>query len=360
MNDSELEFFKQLSESFGPSGFEREPLSLLKNYVNSFADEIEMDKLGSLLYVLKGDAEHPRIVIPGHIDEIGFIITGFTDSYIQFTNLGGWFDQILLGQRVRIRTKKIDIMGVIAAKPPHLIPQEERKKVVKMKQMFIDVGCRTKDELQELGIRLGDPIVPVSDFTILYDKKIAMGKAFDDRIGAFVAATVCKRLKEGKIKHPNTVIGAATTQEEVGARGARTMAHLADPEIAIVCEVEIAGDIPDVKPNLAPSKMGRGVSILTYDRSMIPNQALKEFVIDTAEECKIKYQLSLVPSGGTDGGAIHISRKGIPSIVLGVPTRHIHSPVGFFALSDFDATVQLVIELVKRLDQSTVKGFTEF
>lgn len=359
MNESDFKFFKQLSESFGPSGFERESLSLLKTFV-SFANEVETDRLGSLLYTLKGDNERPRIAIPGHIDEIGFITTGYTEAYIQFTNLGGWFDQVLLGQRVQIRTNKGDVLGVIAAKPPHLVSPDERKKVVTMKDMYIDVGCRKKDELLNLGIRIGDPIVPVSECSLLHNHTIAMGKAFDDRVGVCVAAFACKTIAEENIKHPNTVIGAATTMEEVGARGARTMAHVSDPDVAIICETSISGDFPGSKAGPAPAKMGEGVAIYTYDRSMIPNPLLKEFVIATAEREKIDYQLSITATGGTDGGSIHLNREGCPSIVLGVPTRHIHSPVGFFSLHDFDAAVKLVIALIKTLDADVVQSFTKF
>ncbi len=359
MNDSELEFFKKLSESFGPSGFEREPLMLLKNYVKSFADEIKMDKLGSLVYTMKGETDQPRIVIPGHIDEIGFIITGFTDAFIRFTNLGGWLDQTILGQRVTVRSLKGDFLGVIAAKPPHLIPLEDRKKLIPMDEMFIDIGCKTKEDLNKLEIKIGDPVAPYSPFMLLHGKSIAMGKAFDDRIGTFLATLACKKIKEERIKHPNTLIGAATTQEEVGSRGAQTMANLANPDVAIVCETSIADDIPGNKTGPPQAKMGEGVSIYTYDRSMIPNPQLKEFVIKTAKDCKIPYQLSLT-SGGTDGGPIHISRIGCPSIVLGVPTRHIHSLDSIFSTTDFDAAILLVIELIKRLDSQTVRSFTEF
>jgi putative aminopeptidase FrvX len=359
MNDSELQFLKELTESFGPSGFEREPLKFLKNYV-TFADELKTDKLGSLMFLAKGTTDHPRILLPGHIDEIGFCVIGFTELYIQFIDLGGWWSQVLLGQRVRIRTSKGDVHGVIAAKPVHLVTEEERKKVVEMKDMFIDVGCTSKEELEQLGIKLGDPIVPVSDFTLLTNKKTAMGKALDDRVGVCVATLACKRIKEQKISHPNTVIGAATTQEELGARGARTLAVAASPDVAIICETSISGDIPGTKAGPAPGKLGDGVAIYTFDRSMVPNQSLKEFVIKTAEECKIPHQLTLTGTGGTDGGSIHTSGIGCPTIVLGVPTRHIHSHNGVFALSDLDAAVQLVVELVKRLDQKTVQSFTEF
>ncbi|MFX1295759.1 MAG: M42 family metallopeptidase [Promethearchaeota archaeon] len=360
MDNSEIEFFKRLSDAFGPSGFEREPLKLLKDYISPFADKIETDKLGSLLYTIKGDSNYPRIAIPGHIDEIGFITTEFTDAFIRFHNLGGWLDQTILGQRVIIRANTGDYIGVIAAIPPHLVRPEERKKIVSMHEMFIDIGCQTKEELEKTGIKIGDPIAPISPFTLLHEKRIAMGKAFDDRIGAFVVALTCKKIKNEKISHPNTVIGAATTQEEVGARGARTMSHVSDPDIALICETSISGDVPGSKAGPAPSQMGKGVAIYTYDRSMIPNPALKEFVIKTAKECKIAHQLSFTATGGTDGGAIHLSRKGIPAIVLGVPTRHIHSLCSIFALRDFDAAVQLIIELIRRLDKQTVKNFTEY
>jgi putative aminopeptidase FrvX len=358
MHESDLEFLKQLCEAFGPSGFEREPLSLLKDYIRPFADLTEADKLGSLLYTIQGSEDHPRIAIPGHIDEIGFIVTGIPDAFIRFVNLGGWLDQTILGQRVVIRSNRGDFPGVIAAIPPHLLSQEERKKIIPMGKMFIDIGCTTQEEVEKTGIKIGDPIAPISPFTLLHDKKIAMGKAFDDRVGAFVVALACKKLKTQP--HPNTVIGVASVQEEVGARGARTMSHVSDPDLAIICETSIAAaDIPGKKAGPAPSKMGDGVAIYTYDRSMIPNPLLKEFVIKTAQDCGIPYQLSITATGGTDGGAIHLTRKGIPSIVIGVPTRHIHSLCSIFALSDFEAAVRLVIELVKRLDMQTTRSFTE-
>jgi len=357
VNDAELNFLQQFSEAFGPSGFEREPLSLLKEYVKPFVDKIETDRLGSLLYTCKGSSERPRIAIPGHIDEIGFIVTGIPDAFIRFVNLGGWLDQTILGQRVIVRSDKGDFPGVIAAIPPHLLSQDERKKIIPMHNMFIDIGCKTKEEVEQTGIKIGDPIAPISPFTLLHNKTIAMGKAFDDRVGALVVASACKKLKAQP--HPNTIIGAATTQEEVGARGARTMSHVSDPDIAIICETSISGDIPGAKAGPAPSKMGEGVAIYTYDRSMIPNPVLKDFVIKTAKDAKIPYQLSITATGGTDGGSIHLSRRGIPAIVLGVPTRHIHSLCSIFALSDFDAAVQLVVELVKRLDMQTVQSFTE-
>ena len=168
---------------------------------------------------------------------------------------------------------------------------------------------------------------------------LACGKAFDDRVGAFIAAEVVRRLKEGRIEHPNTVIGAATVQEEVGLRGARTSAYVVQPDVCITLEVDIAGDVPGIEAHEAPTKMGLGPAILTYDASMIPNQGLKDLIVRVAEEARIPYQLSQMKGGGTDAGAIHIANAGCPSIVLTVPTRHIHSHVGMLSLEDIDNAV---------------------
>jgi endoglucanase len=187
---------------------------------------------------------------------------------------------------------------------------------------------------------------------------LALGKAFDDRVGAFIAAEVVRKLKEGRIEHPNTVTGAATVQEEIGLRGARTSAHIAQPDVCITLEVDIAGDVPGIEPHEAPTRMGMGPAVLTFDASMVPNQGLKELVIRTAEECGIPHQLSQMKGGGTDGGAIHMANAGCPTVVITVPTRHIHSHVGMVSLDDIDNAVALLVEVVKRLDRKTVDSFT--
>jgi len=354
-----LDLMKEMMEAFGPSGFEREVNGIAKAYMEPYSDEVVVDKLGTVTFVARGGSERPRVLLAGHTDEVGFIVSTVTkEGYLTFNPLGGWWDQVLLSQRVTIRTNKGLIPGVIAAKPPHILPQDERNKVVTKKQMFIDVGCSSKEEVEEMGVKMGDPVVPWSPFSIIRDGKVAMGKAFDDRIGAFIFMEAIRRIKEGKIDHPNTVYGAATVQEEVGLRGATTISHVVDPDVAIVLEVDIAGDVPGIKPQEAPTKMGEGPSLLTYDRSMIPNQPLKEFVIKVAKESEIPLQLSQVSGGGTDAGRIHVSRAGCPSVVISVPTRHIHSHVGLLSLEDVDNAIRLVIELLKRLDANTVEGFT--
>ena len=365
-------FLEKLTNCFGPSGFEREALKIVRDYVKPYSDKISLDKLGSLQFIKKGSSDSPIILLPGHVDEVGFIVSGINKlGYVTFNPLGGWFDQVLLGQRVRIRTEKGDVDGLIAAKPPHLLTEEERSKVIKKDMMFIDVGASNEDEAKAMGIRIGNPIAPISNFSMLEKKKIkegkakgketiCFGKAFDDRVGAFVASEVVKRLSVNKIKHPNTVVGAATVQEEVGLRGARTTGYMIKPDVCLTLEVDISGDVPGIEPHQAPTKMGDGLSLTTYDSSMIPNQGLVEFIIKTAERAKIPYQLSTIARGGTDAGVIHISHIGCPSVVLGVPTRHIHSHVGVFSINDLENCVRLVVELIKRLDKKTVDGFTKY
>ena len=357
-----LSLLKEMLESFGPAGFEVETAAIVKKAVKAYADEVTTDKLGSVIFTHKGTAEQPRVLLAGHIDEVGFVISGIDDKtgFLTFNPLGGWWDQVLLSQRVVVRTEKGDVPGVIAAKPPHLLSLDEMKKVVEKKSMFIDIGATSKKEAEDVGVKIGDPVVPFSGFSTIRNGKLGMGKAFDDRIGAFIAMEVVRRLADENVKHPNTVYGAATVQEEVGARGAATVAHVVDPDVAIVLEVDIAGDVPGVQPQEAPSKMGKGPSILTFDSSMIPNQALKRFVIETARKSKIPYQLSLVATGGTDAMRIHMSRAGCPSIVISVPTRHIHSHVGILNFEDVENAVKLTLELIKRFDKKTVNGFTAF
>ncbi len=357
MDKREIKLMQKMMDAFGPSGFEREINKIVKNEVENFADEIFTDRLGSVAFTLEGDG--PKVLLTGHTDEVGFIVSSITDEgYLTFNQLGGWWDQVLLAQKVIVRGINGDVIGIIASKPPHILPAEERKKVVEKKDMFIDIGASTRGEVEEAGIRVGDGVVPWSPFDVIREGKIAMGKAFDDRIGTFVIMEAMRRIKEQNIKHSNKIIGAATVQEEVGLRGAQTMAQTVNPDVAIVLEVDIAGDVPGIKPQEAATKLGFGPGLITYDRSMIPNQEFKEFVMDTAKQAQIPLQLSQMAGGGTDAGRIHLNASGCPSVVLTVPTRHIHSHVGLLSLKDTEDAVMLVVELLKKLDWETVNSFT--
>lgn len=357
MEKRAIELMQKMMDAFGPSGFEREINKLVKKEVESYTDEILTDKLGTLAFTLEG--EGPKVLLTGHTDEVGFIVSSITkEGFLTFNQLGGWWDQVLLAQKVIVRGKKGDIVGIIASKPPHILPMEERKKIVEKKDMFIDIGASTMEEVEEAGIRIGDPVVPWSPFDVIRDGKIAMGKAFDDRIGTFVIMEAMRRIKEQNMAHPNKIFGAATVQEEVGLRGAQTIAQTVNPDVSIVLEVDIAGDVPGIKPHEAATKLGGGPGLITYDRSMIPNQPFKEYVIDTAKQAQIPLQLSQMAGGGTDAGRIHVNASGCPTVVLTVPTRHIHSHVGLLSLKDAENAIRLLVELLKKLDWETVKSFT--
>jgi endoglucanase len=355
-----MKFMKDLMESFGPSGFETETAKIVKEYLKPYSNEIICDKLGSVIFVKKGSSQRPRILMAGHLDEVGFVVTGIDEKtgFLKFGPLGGWWDQVLLSQRVIVRTKKGDLPGVIASKPPHVLTEEERKVVVKKEDMYIDIGACSMEEAVKMGVKIGDPVTPWSPFSVFKEGKFASGKGFDDRIGVFVMAEAIRRIKENNIRHPNTIYAAATVQEEVGLRGAKTAAHVVDPDVGLVLEVDIAGDVPGIQPHQAPTKLGKGPSLLTYDRSMIPNQPLKNFIIDLAEKKKIPLQLSQSTGGGTDAGSIHLDREGCPTAVISVPTRHIHTHVGYLCLEDVENAVKLTIEIIKELDAERVRSFT--
>ena len=357
MDKTEL-LLKEITELNGVSGYEGEVRKLMAREMKGKVDSIQYDKMGSIMGVKKGTTDKPRVMVVGHMDEIGFMVKEITkEGYIKFLPLGGWWGHVALGQRMRIITSKGPVIGVVGSTPPHLLPMEDRKKVLEIKEMFIDVGCQEKFDVQKkLGIRLGDPIIPDSEFTILGNKKMYMSKAFDNRMACAVVIDVLDKLQ--RVKHPNTILGTASVQEEVGLRGAQTVAFLGDPDVCIVVDTGIGQDIPPAGFSKT-EKLGGGPSILVYDGSMIPNLALRDLAIKTAETAKITYHLTSMERGGTDGGRVHVSRIGVPSIVIGPPVRYIHSHNGILNRTDYDNTVKLVTELVKRLDKKTVASLTE-
>jgi endoglucanase len=246
-------------------------------------------------------------------------------------------------------------MGVIGAKPPHLMAEEERKKMVDKKEMYIDIGATSFEEVEEAGVRVGDPAIPASDFRVLdCPKRTYLAKAFDDRAGVALVVAVLQNLSAGS--HPNTVFGVATVQEEVGVRGATTSVEAVNPDVAIVVDVDIAGDVPGIKPEESSIKMGGGPTVLAYDARMIPNLKLRDMVIDLAKQSGIPLQISTVEGGATDGSAIHLHKTGVPTVVLSIPTRHIHSHNSMMRRDDFDYAVKLATELIRKLDGATVNA----
>lgn len=356
MADPTMELLRELTEANGIPGYEGPVRSVVRAHLESLG-KLSQDKIGSVICQAEGSTEAPKVMLAGHMDEIGFMVKHITkEGFIHFLPLGAWFDQVLLDQRVVIKTNQDEVVGVIGAKPPHLLPADQRTKVVKRKDMYIDIGATSKEEVEEAGVRAGDPVIPRANFVSLANGKTYLSKAFDDRVGVALMISSLEQLKS--TEHPNTVYGVATVQEEVGVRGATTSVRAVDPDVAIVLESDIAGDVPGIKPEESSIKLGQGPTVMIYDARMIPNIKLRNFLMDTAGEIEVPLQVSYVEGGATDGAAIHLHNTGVPTVVIGVPARHIHSDSSIIHREDYDNAVKLLVEVLKRLDAETVAEFT--
>ncbi|MBN2543271.1 M42 family metallopeptidase [bacterium] len=360
--DKTEKLLKNLTETFGISGFEDDVARIMVDELKDFT-EISRDGIGSLIAMKKGKAASPKIMIAGHMDEIGFLVKGFTKSgFVKFNPIGGWWSHVVLGQRMVIKTRSgKEIHGVVGSKAPHSLSADERKKVMDIDDMFIDVGATVEDDdskknkkdkrsfPERLGIAPGDPITPYSPFTIMGDPKVYMSKAWDDRIGVAVAIKVLQELKG--VSHPNTVYGVGTVQEEVGLRGATTSAFAVDPDVGFAIDVTLACDYPGAKDPEFGEKIGKGPSISVMDGSLLPNPRLRDFVIETAKAKGIPFQYGALARGGTDGGRINLSKIGRPTLTVSIATRYIHAHSGILHRDDFDNLVKLLVEVVKKLDK---------
>ncbi|MYL44843.1 M20/M25/M40 family metallo-hydrolase [Virgibacillus halodenitrificans] len=352
--DETLTMLKDLTDARGIPGNEKEARDVMEKYITPYADEVFTDNLGSLIAKKTGNENGPKIMVAGHLDEVGFMVTRIDDKgFVYFQTVGGWWSQVMLAQRVTIMGKNGDVTGVIGSKPPHILSPEARKKPVDIKDMFIDIGASSKEEAENFGVKPGDSIVPYFEFTQLKNEKMLLAKAWDNRIGCAIAIEVLKQLKD--VDHPNIVYGVGTIQEEVGLRGARTSTHKIKPDIGFGVDVGIAGDTPGISDHEADSKLGKGPQIILYDASMISHKGVRDLVVNTADENNIPYQYASMAGGGTDSGSIHLTANGVPSLSITVATRYIHSHAAILHRDDFENAVKLIVETIKKLDANTVK-----
>jgi endoglucanase len=358
MRTKAISLLQELTEAHSVSGHEDEVRAI---FVDELAEcgELSTDRNGSVFCELGDDG--PRVLVAGHMDEVGFMVQNITpDGFIQFQAMGGWWEHNLLSQRVEILTRSGDkVLGVIASRPPHFLPEAQRRQVMTIDQMFIDVGAESRREVVEgFGISLGDPIAPVSAFTALGREDYFMAKAFDNRVG--MAGTIHAGQILSESAHPNKLILCGTVQEEVGLRGAKTAAVFAKPDVAIVLEGPPADDAPGFLRTECQGRLGGGVQIRMFDPSAISHPRLARLAIETAQAEGIPHQVTVRRSGGTDAGAFHVANEGIPSIVLGVPARYIHSHNAIIDLNDYLHMVTLTIALVRKLDEETVEGLISY
>lgn len=349
--DNRVKLLRDLADAFGPSGQEAEVRHVLKSYAPSAA-EIGNDNLGSITFTLKGDAGTPRVMLAAHMDEIGFLISHISDEgFVRLESLGRWREQGLMSHSVMARGKKGDVFGIIGSVPPHIVSEEDKARSISLQDLFVDFGAANREELMnELGLREGDPAVPFTQSRVIGCSSLVAGKAWDNRAGCALLIETMQNLRE----HPNTLVAVGTAQEEVGRRGATTSANLVKPDICFVFEGILAGDYPGVSKHKAPAVLGKGPTIVFIDDSMIPNRRLLDTVIGVAEAEHISYQL--VPArGGNDAGPIHLHNIGVPSIVVGVACRYIHSHIGVVDSRDLKTAGLLMSRVVEVLDRERVE-----
>ncbi|KKI91640.1 peptidase M28 [Bacillus sp. SA1-12] len=351
MNNETLELFKTLTELPGASGNEHQVRAFMKSQLEQYSDELVQDKLGSIFGVRHGKADDPTIMVAGHMDEVGFMVTAITDNgMVRFQPLGGWWSQVLLAQRVQIITKNGPVIGVIGSIPPHLLSEAQRSKPMEIKNMLIDIGADDKNDAKQLGIRPGQQIVPICPFTPLANPQKILAKAWDNRYGCGLAIELLKELKDETL--PNTLYSGATVQEEVGLRGAQTAATMINPDIFFALDAGPANDMSGDKKEFG--QLGKGAVLRIYDRSMVTHRGMREFILDMAESHDIPYQY-FVSQGGTDAGRVHVSNQGVPSAVIGVCSRYIHTSGSIMHVDDYAAAKELLIRLVKACDAATVE-----
>ena len=347
----DLKMMEDFCQADGPSGAEKEATRVMKKHLEGFADEFDYDVLGSLIALKKGKNGKVKLMLAGHIDEIGFLVSKIEDSgFLRISPIGGWWGHVLLSQPLTITTEDgRKILGIIGARAPHGLKPEVREKVVEVKDMYVDIGVNNKEEAEELGIKIGSYVTPRSTFDVLNNPNFLAAKAWDDRVGALIATAVIKNLKD--IDHDCDVYAVGTVQEEVGLRGAKTSAYKIEPDVAIALDVTLATDCPGEDNE---TKMGVGITLGVRDNSVIGHRGLIKYLGDLCDELKLDKQYNVLMAGGTDSGEIHKTKEGIINVTLSIPSRYIHSHRSLIHRKDFCDTVTLLTEFAKRLDENVL------
>jgi len=338
-----VDVLEKLSNACGVAGREEEVRALMKELLKPNVDEIREDKLGNVIGIKKGKKDAPTVMLAAHMDEIGLMVKNITkEGFLQFAKIGGIDDRILIAQKVLVHTDKRPLTGIIGSKPPHILKEEEKKKVIEADELFIDVGAKDKKDAQKMGVHVGDPVSFDTKFAQVGNDAV-VGKAFDDRAGCTALIEIMRKLP----KVDCTIYAVGTIQEEVGLRGATIAAFQLYPDVGIALDVTVAGGIPGVKEVEASVKIRKGPSLTVADAGLITHPKVLRLFIDSAEENKIPYQLETGLRGTTDAAKIALSKEGVPSGVISIPARYIHSPASIVSLEDLENSVKLAVAAIK-------------
>ncbi len=346
---------KRLTEVPGVAGYEMDVGKIIYRELEKYADSVETDNFGNVISLKKANVKNgPKIMLAGHMDEIGLIVKHIDEKsgVLYFEKVGGVSPRTLFSQPVMIHGKKGPVSGLINCKPPEKL--EEANKVPDLKAFFIDVGAKSRAEAEKLGVRIGDSVTFERPFKVLGLGNIVASKAFDDRVGVCVIIETMKNLAKEKLEA--NVYGVADVQEEVGCRGAQVAAYKIAPNMAIAVDITLAGDISGVAEKDQVTKLGAGPAIKIMDEAggylgLISHPKVRELLVSTAEEEKIPYQMEVLPRGSTDAATIHLTREGVPSGVISIPTRYAHS-YEVLDVNDVVNAVKLLTATVKRIKKN--------
>ncbi|CAB3396156.1 M42 family metallopeptidase [Kyrpidia spormannii] len=334
-------FLRRLSETPGPSGFEDQVRHVLSEELRPHARRIYTDALGNLFVETGPEQGGPRVMLAAHMDEVALMIVRIDDEgTLRFRAIGGIDERVLVSKAVRVGPAGLP--GVIGSKAVHLQKPEERKRPIAIEDLYIDIGAKDADQASG-RVHIGDYAVFATEYEQIGQGK-AKGKAFDDRVGCAVLAELAKR----SFQLPTTLV--FTVQEEIGLRGAGPAAYRVNPDLAFVIEGTLCFDVPDARDEDSVTVQGRGPAISLLDRATIPPQSLIRWMAEVADARGIPYQWRRSGAGGNDAGAIHLTRRGIPTGAISVPVRYIHSPAQIVDLSDYANTIALTEALLRDLE----------
>lgn len=346
------ELLKRIINAAGIPGYESQIAGIMRDEFKKRGMSPHIDSFGNV--IAKKGKGRKKIMLAAHMDEVGLVVRHISkEGFLSFVKVGGIDDRVLAAQRVIVKSAQGDCLGIIGTKPPHLLKEEERKQPLKYEDMFIDIGCKTKEEALK-KVDVGDAVIFEPNAGVL-NNNLYYGKAIDDRAGCYALLKIMERISANIGAE---VYAVATAQEEVGLKGARTSAFKIDPDFALAIDTTVSGDIPAVSEKQSVLRLGAGVAITIMEasgRGLIVNETIKNLLIDTARKNKIKYQIDIIDGGMTDGAMIYMNREGVPTGVLSLPTRYIHASTGVFCIDDLNQAVNLAVKTVEEMAKTAAE-----
>lgn len=350
---------KRLSEAFGPPGFEDEVREIVVEEMGPYVDELFVDRWGNVFGIKRGETEY-RVMLAAHMDEIGLIVDHVDkNGFLRVKPMGGWNEVTLVGQRVVVMARGGKrLKGVIGSRPPHVTPPGKEREAPEMKDLFVDIGASSAEEVERLGVGVGSVVVLDREFAELADG-VVTGKAFDDRAGLAAMLYALRLLGETSV----TVYAVATVQEEIGLRGASVAAERVNPHAAIALDTTIAADVPGISEREYVTKLGAGPAIKVMDGGrgglFVAHPRLRDFLTDVAKRKGIPYQFEVLYGGTTDAMAIAFRREGVPAATISIPTRYVHSPVEVLKLDDAINAARLLASALEEMRPQFIESLLE-